>query len=122
MARVAIIIGLILMAIGVAFYIGTGGKSITAMIPAFVGMPILVCGAIGLNALRRKAALHVAVVIALLGFLGSFGRTIPLLSVLRGAPGAYDPIVVYESAALNVLCLIFIILAVRSFMDARRAD
>ncbi len=121
MARVAIIIGLILMAIGVAFYLATGGKSITAMIPAFVGLPIAVCGAVGLNELRRKAAMHVAVVIALLGFLGSFGRALKLPAALSGTPGGPDPIVAYESAALNVLCLVFIILAVRSFMDARRA-
>ena len=122
MAKLAIIIGALLMAIGVAFYIGTGGKSITAMIPAFVGLPIFVCGAIGLNVLRRKAAMHVAVVIALLGFLGSFGRAIKLPTALSNAPGGPDPIVAYESAALNVLCLIFIILAVRSFMDARKAN
>ena len=122
MAKIAMVVGALLMAIGVAFYIGTGGKSITAMIPAFVGLPILVCGAIGLNALRRKAAMHVAVVIALLGFLGSFGRAIKLPAALSNAPGGPDPIVAYESAALNVLCLIFIILAVRSFMDARTAN
>ncbi len=120
MARVAIFVGLILIAIGVAFYIGTGGKSITAMIPAFVGLPLAICGFVALNDLRRKAAMHVAVVIALLGFVGSISRAFKLPAALSNAPGAPDPIVAYESAALNVLCLVFIILAVRFFIDARK--
>lgn len=121
MARIAIIIGAILMAIGVAFYVATGGKSFTALIPSFVGLPLAICGFVGLNELRRKAAMHVAVVIAALGFSGSISRALKLPAALSGAAGGPDPIVSYESAALNVLCLVFIILAVRSFIDARKA-
>ena len=121
MAKVAIIIGLILMALGIGSYIGTAGASLTALIPCAIGLPILVCGALALNALRRKAAMHVAVVIALLGFLGSLGRAIQLPAALSHAASVAHPIAVYASTVLNVLCLIFIILAVRSFIDARRA-
>jgi len=40
MPRLTIVLGVVLIAIGVGFYIGTGSQSVTALIPAFLGLPI----------------------------------------------------------------------------------
>jgi hypothetical protein len=62
--------------LGVVMYLGSGMGSVTALIPAFVGIPILLMGL--LAAKVRKPALIAALILAVLGFLGPFGRIIPL--------------------------------------------
>ena len=126
MGKIAMLLGGILMALGIGFYVATGGKSITAMIPTFVGLPIVICGALALNPNRTKAAMHAAVVFGFLGWIGSFSRAAKLPAVLTGNTlvsngKPVDPIVVWESAALNIVCLIFVVLCVKSFVNARRS-
>ncbi len=118
-ANVAVIVGVLLMLVGIGSYAGSGGASFTAMIPAAFGLPIFALGLVARNELRRKHAMHGAVVVGLLGFLGSVGRAIQLPQALSGA--SERPMAVYASTAMCLICLVFVILCIKSFKEARRA-
>lgn len=54
MANLGITLGILLTLLGFGAYFGTGRQSITALIPAFVGLPILALGLVARNPGRRK--------------------------------------------------------------------
>jgi len=59
---------LILIVLGVASYQLTGRTSLTAMIPAFFGVVLLVCAFVARSSeAARKHAMHAAVAVGLLG-------------------------------------------------------
>jgi hypothetical protein len=121
MPYVTMALGSLLLLIGVGFYVGTGATSVTALIPAFLGIPIEIAGVVALREGWRKHAMHVAVLLALLGFLGSVRGLVSLPGLLSGAELARPAAVVAQSLTA-VLCLAFVGLAVRSFVRARSAD
>ena len=63
--------------------------------------------------------MHVAVTVGLLGFLGAGSRAIVELVKTHGMPLAY-PVAVADQAAMAAICLVFVLLCVRSFIAARR--
>ena len=119
MAMLTIFVGAGLAALGVGGYFFTGMASWTALIPAFVGLPL---GALGLAALkpeRRKFAMHAASGLALLGFLGSAMGILKVFKMLAGE-SVKRPEAAISQAIMALLCLIFLALAVKSFISARR--
>ena len=46
MQRLTLVIGGILVVLGVVAYVATGAASVTALIPAFVGLLLVICGLI----------------------------------------------------------------------------
>jgi hypothetical protein len=120
MARTTIVFALVLIVIGVAGYVGTGAASVTALIPAFFGVVLGLLGWWGLNDRYRKHALHAAVVVGVLGFLGA-ARGLPgLLDVITGQE-VERPAAVAAQSAMAVLMALFVGMCLRSFIDARRA-
>ncbi len=120
MAKITIGLGLVLIALGLGSYFGTGRASVTALIPAFFGLPLLLLGLVALNEHMRKTAIQIAVVIGLLGFVGTVGGLMKLGVLLTG--GQLDrPAAVTVQAAMAVVCFVFVLLCVRSFIRARRA-
>ncbi len=120
MARITIGLGLVLIVLGLGGYFGTGRESWTALIPALFGLPLLILGLIALKERMRKGAMHVAVVIGLLGFVGTVRGLMKLPVLLTG--GELDqPAAVVVQAAMAIVCLLFVVLCVRSFIKARRA-
>ncbi len=117
MAPVAIVFGLALSALGGYLYYITEMVSITALIPAFFGLPLILCGVIALNDGMRKHAMHAAAVIGLLGFILPLGRMIP--AMIRGTFELNTA--TQGMIAMSVLSLIFVALCVKSFIDARKA-
>ena len=111
--RAAIISGLILIVWSVATYFISGGKSFTAFIPAGFGLLIALCGAIAIKEAARKHAMHVAAMFGLLGVLGGFGMGV---GKVISEPG----LAAYSQLFLGVVCLIFMITCIRSFIAARR--
>ena len=112
MPKIAIVIGALLILQGVGFYAGTASKSITALIPAFVGGPVLLLGIIGRAESARKHAMHVAAALGALGFLAAAGRI-----VMAG------PSLSPAGISLVMMLLLtggFVALCVKSFVDARR--
>ncbi len=49
MAKITIGLGIVLIALGFGSYFGTGQASVTALIPAFFGLPLLLLGLVALN-------------------------------------------------------------------------
>lgn len=116
MPRITIGLGVILIALGVVAYIATDFASWTALIPAILGAVILVSGLIGLKS--QKIGIHIGLVVALLGVIGTAMNVIKLGDVFAGT--AERPAAVIVSTITFVLLIVYIILGVRSFVAARR--
>ncbi len=119
MPTLSIIFGLVLEAMGIGSYFLTGAKSVTALIPSFFGSALILFGILGLMFHKaRMHVMHLAALIGLLGALGGLGRGIPKLGALM-AGTAEHPVAVIMSTAMGVVCLVFLGLCVKSFVDAR---
>ncbi len=115
MPTLTITLGVILILQGIITYFVSGQQSFTALIPAIFGALFTVCGFIALKPDLRKHAMHAAAMVGLLGALGGLGRALPAL--FRGADFG---LALGSQLALGVLCVIFVVLCVRSFIAARR--
>jgi uncharacterized membrane protein len=119
MPQTAIVFGALLCLVGVGFYAGTGASSVTALIPAFVGLPLVVAGVLARREGRRRHAMHAAALLGTLGLLGSLRGALQLPALLGGA-GVARPAAVAAQTITAALCLAFVALCVRSFVNARR--
>ena len=88
MANLSIIYGIIFILMGLISYFGISSESITALIPAFFGIPMLILGWLGLNEKYLKHTMHGAAVLMLLGFFGTIGGLIKFFKMLAGAETA----------------------------------
>ena len=120
MARLTIGFGVLLILIGVAGYIGTGATHMTALIPAFLGLPVVIAGVLALDEKKRKHAMHAALAIALLGLLGTLPGLLKLPVLLSGG-NVVRPAAVVDQAVTAILCAAFLAIGIRSFMSARRS-
>lgn len=121
MPTLAIVFGLILDAMGLGAYLASEAKSVTALIPAFFGTPILICGLLAkfVSGIRMHV-MHVAALFGLLGTLGGLGMGLPKIGGLI-AGTIERPMAPIMQIALGSVCLVFLALCVKSFIDARRA-
>ena len=119
MAKITMVFAVLLIALGLAGYLGTGSLHPTALIPTWIGLALGVFGflAISPNESRRKLFMHINVTIGLLGFLGT------VVEIARSfiANASPDPIALTAKIALAVLLLVYVILCVQSFIAARRS-
>ncbi len=116
MAPIAIVFGLLLIALGLGGYFGTGSAHPTALIPAGFGAVLFLLGLLALKEGLRKHAMHLAAVVGLVGAAGGAVRLVqPLVTGAEIHGIAYGC-----TAAMTVLCLIFLALCVNSFVQARR--
>jgi lysylphosphatidylglycerol synthetase-like protein (DUF2156 family) len=119
MPSTAIGCGLSLILVGLAGYVWgmmDGKASITALIPAFFGIVIAILGAFAKsNESLRKHLMHAAVMLGLIGFL------IPAFRLLSNLSGLTLSAGVVAQAAMALICLIFVILGIQSFVNARRS-
>ena len=120
MPKVAVVYGTLLVALGLGGYLGFGRTSWTALIPAAIGLPVLLCGLLAHREAYLKHAMHAAAALGLLGFLGSLPGLLRLPRLLAGGEVARPNAVAIQSA-MAVLSFLFVLLCVRSFLDARRA-
>lgn len=118
MPTTAIACGVLLELIGIIGYVNgamSGKASVTALIPAFLGSVFIILGVLArAKEGLRKHLMHVAVILALLGFIFPAGRLISKMSELTLSAAVVSQI------AMAVVCLIFTILAIRSFAAARK--
>jgi hypothetical protein len=117
MPATTIALGVALIVIGLAGYFLTGAVSLTALIPAAFGLVIAGAGLLARDERRRKHAMHAAVAVALLGFLGSVRGLLQIGALFDGT--AARPAAVVSQALMAVLTLGYIFMAVRSFVRAR---
>ncbi len=120
MPQAAIAFGVVLSLIGVVFYVASAAVSPTALIPALIGVLLILAGALALREGLRAHAMHLAALAGTLGFLGCLPGLVKLPSLLAGAAVA-RPLAVVEQSITAVVCLVFVALCVRSFVKARRA-
>jgi hypothetical protein len=122
MAKVTILFAVLFVALGLVGFIGTGSQYPTALIPAVLGLLLGIFGALSFspNPSRRKLFMHINVTLALLGFLGTAMGLIQWFQMLGGAV-VKNPPATQSKAVMALLCLIYVILCVRSFIAARKA-
>ncbi len=121
MERVAFVFGLLLIAVGVTSYYQpavfgeSGAISKTALIPAWIGVALFVCGwlTMGFPGIR-KHAMHFAAVVGLLGTVGGF-------MPMNRSGFNFSKASAVSGALLSGICFLFVILCVRSFIAAGKA-
>jgi uncharacterized membrane protein (UPF0136 family) len=123
MSRVAIFFGVLLIILGLVGYfapttlgdVGEKGISPTALIPAGFGAVLLICGLlVEFAPTARKHVMHLAAVV---GLLGAIGGVMPLqrnhMDMSKSGTVA--------GLLMVILCALFVILCIRSFVLARVA-
>jgi hypothetical protein len=119
MPSTAINIGRLLLLIGIAGYIygmTTAYASLTALIPAGFGIVLLLLGHLAqAKESLRKHLMHAAVLVALIGFIASMGGLIS-----RFDKAALPALI--SQIAMALVCLAFVVLSVRSFINARKNE
>lgn len=142
MAVPTLITAILLIVVGVVGYAGqdpnpdTGKVSWTALIPSIVGGVLALCGLLAFKPALRKHAMHLAVLIGLVGFLGGFmplqnqAKKARLAAEADGAPisaseawSRVDPLKksAVSGELMSLICLVFVGLCVNSFIQARKA-
>lgn len=125
MPVVSVVIGLLLVALGVW---GRWGGDLglweplgfsapeqlsgTALIPAYVGLALVILGLVALKESLLKHAMHLAAMIGLLGLLAALGRLL-MTGKVAGVGGA-------SLLGMTLLCAVFVALCINSFIQARR--
>jgi uncharacterized membrane protein len=120
-AKIAIVFGVLLILLGVVGYAMSEPRAVTALIPAFFGLPIAICGGVALNPGARKHAMHAAAALGTLGLLGVAGMVIPRAIKLAGGEPLARPLAFWMQTIMLLILIIFVGLCVRSFIEARRA-
>lgn len=119
MYLVTIVFGILLIAVGVGGFVATGSEHYTALIPAALGLLLVVLGGLAARPDWRKHAMHGAALIGLVGFLGTV-MGLPKLFRLLFGDGVERPAAAISQSVTALLCLVFVGLCVNSFVQARR--
>jgi hypothetical protein len=120
MTKATIGFGGALVLLGVAAYLISGLASVTALIPAFIGVIVL-----GLGVLARKApgmariAVIAAVVLAVLAVFGSVRGVTGFTALLTGGE-VERPIAAVAQTFTLLLSLAYLAVSTRLFLGARR--
>lgn len=119
MPNYAIWFGRILVLIGIIGYgygMFAGNASLTALIPAAFGLLLMFLGHLAASKESlRKHLMHAAVLVGLIGFLIPAWRLVSRIEDLTLSAA------VVSQAAMSITCIAFVILAVQSFIAARRS-
>ena len=120
MAALTFTYGAILTLLGLVGYFGSDTQSVTALIPSFFGLPILGLGFLAQKPDKKKLAMHIIVTLALLGFAGSVSGLYKWFLMMGGAV-VERPEAVKAQAIMAAASLVYMIFAIKSFIDARKA-
>ncbi len=114
MPIVTVVIGILLTGLGAWGWFGqeAGHQSMTAWIPAFLGVPLIVLGLLAFKESLLKHTMHLAAVLGLFGLIAAASR-LAIKGRVEGRAGI-------SQAIMTVLCAIFLALCVNSFIQARR--
>jgi hypothetical protein len=120
MANTTIGFGVVFLVLGIVGHVATGSQHPTALIPAGLGLVLVILGLLAKKPKLRMHAMHGAALVALLGFAGSVSGIGQVARMLSGEAIARPPAAIARSI-MAVLCLAFLALTVRSFVAARIA-
>jgi hypothetical protein len=121
MAKITIVFGILLIALGGSAYFVVGHYW-HVFIPAIFGLLLVLFGLLANtpDPKRRMLFMHIAVMVGLLGFLGTIPGIIGFFQLLAGHP-VVRPDAARIQAIMGAICLVFVLLCVRSFIAARRS-
>lgn len=119
MIKISLTTGALLIILGLAGYLGTGAESITAMIPAFFGVLIVIAGFLARKEHLHRHMMHGVMAFALLGFLGSVAGVVKVMQMLAGQDLA-RPAAAISQTVMAVICLVILIPGIKSFITARK--
>jgi multisubunit Na+/H+ antiporter MnhF subunit len=111
-------VGFALVVLGLVGFVGSGAQSLTALIPSVVGAILAGLGFAARQGSRRKLMIHIAIVIALIGFLGSIGGLTQIVDLITGDE-VERPWAVAVQSVMAVVLLGYLIVSIKSFVDAR---
>jgi hypothetical protein len=122
-ARVTLLFAVLLIALGLAGFLGTGSAHPTALIPTWFGVALGIGGLLAISPSegRRKLFMHINVTIGLLGFLGAAVEAVRGYVHAATAGLAPDMIALASKLTMSGLMLVYILLCVQSFIAARRS-
>jgi len=122
MASVTIRFSTLLILLGLLFFFLTGHQYPTPLIPVLFGIVLLVLGLLARteSVKQRMLVMHIAVTIALVGFLFPAVMVAKQLWAVHNG-GNMVVMAVREQILMAVICLVFVLLCVRSFIAARKA-
>lgn len=121
MPKLSVNLGILLIILGIFSYYISGAASVTALIPAFFGLVFSVLGFLAVKKeSMRKHAMHAALLLAILGLGGSFGGLTSMISYFAGGEAPERFMASTSQAIMATLCILFLILGVKSFIDARK--
>lgn len=121
MPQMAVMTGVVLIVLGLAGFMATGSAHPTALIPSAFGLVIGILGLVARfgGAGVRKHTMHAAAAVALLGLFGTMRGLVGLFSLLSGGTVARPAAAVCQGI-MALICALFIAMAIRSFIQARR--
>ncbi len=106
MTKLTINLSILLILTGILGYFGTGMVSITALIPAFFGLPLLTINLLARKSASPKALILAAIILSGLGLLGSFRGVLILISGSLTAAA-------FLQSAMCLICAVYIFTAVK---------
>lgn len=118
MTVVTLVVGAALTLLGIVAYVASDAASLTAFIPSVIGLLMIIAGLLARKESLRRHAIHGALVVALLGALGSLMNVAKLPALIDGT--AERPGAVVSSTIMVVVLAVYLALGVRSFISARR--
>lgn len=123
MAKVTFVFGILLVALGLIGFWGTGSIHYTALIPTWFGLALAAGGllAISRSETRRKIFMHINVTVGALGLIGAIAAALQGYGHARSLGEDPDYIALGAKLTMAGLLLIYVNLCVRSFIQARRS-
>ncbi len=121
MKNLTMSLGILLIILGLASYFGSGQESITAMIPSIFGLVFVLFAALAGIEKIRKHVMHASVGFALLSLIGTVSGVLKFFTLITGGE-VERPLAVYSQSAMCLMCLVYILAAIKSFKVARRAS
>jgi fucose 4-O-acetylase-like acetyltransferase len=120
MAKLTIVFGVLLILLAVIGFVSTGSSHPTALIPGALGLVFILFGVMvnSSDSKKRMLWMHISVTVALVAFLGTIPADIDSIRLSRGVEFPH-PAAVLEKASMSLLCLIYVLFCVRSFINAR---
>ena len=117
MPHIGITAGLALVILSLGSFFISETKSPTAFIPCGIALPLLISSFISLKPKNLKLGMHISATFGLLGFLAPAGMLIS-----KAAKGALEwKLSTYSMLGMGLICFIFTLLCVKSFIDVRKA-
>ncbi len=119
LSSITMVYAILLILLGLIGFFAFGRTSFTALIPAFLGVLVLIAGWLARDEKLRRSAMHAAAALSLLGFLGAVSGVMPTVKLIAGAE-IVRPAAAISKTIMSLLSLAFLILCVNSFIQARR--